>query len=284
MISKFILPIIGLVGSIVHASSPITPSENIGDYQTTEITKQLGIDQKLGDQVPGNIEFTDENGEKLLLSEFFGTKPIIMVPVFYECSSACNTVLDQLLRTAIRMKSKQFSVGEHYKIVTFSIKPTETVELAANKKTFFTKLYDDKDGLKDWKFLTGDWENIERLTKVLGFRFLYDAEEDNVQHPAGIMVLTPTGRINSYFYGVSFEPKIMKDRLIEAARGDIGVKAEEVLFGCIHIDPVTGKKSLNILKFVQVCFIFTVLGIIVSISVMSIKSRRNKDNTRAYHA
>ncbi len=278
------LLVLSLVKEVV-ASSPITPNEHIGDYQTSEITKQLGIDQNLGDQVPGDLEFYDETGVKKRLHEFFGgSKPIVLMPVFYECSSACNTVLDQMLRTAIRMKSRLYSIGNHYKIITFSIKPTETVQLAANKKTFFTKLYNDSEGIKEWKFLTGDWNNIQKLTKSIGFRFIYDEKEDNIQHPAGIMILTPSGKISSYFYGVSFEPKIMRDRLVNAAREEVGTKAEEIMFGCIHIDPVTGQKSLNILKFIQLCFILTVITIVGSIIYMTVNNKRKKNNTGAYHS
>ena len=39
---------------------------------TQQLQKSIGIDQKLGDQIPLDLEFTDSNGKRTALRQYFG--------------------------------------------------------------------------------------------------------------------------------------------------------------------------------------------------------------------
>ena len=82
------------------------------------VITQIGIDQKLGSTIPLEIPFRDETGAVVALDRFFGRKPVIMIPVYYECPMLCSMQLNGLVRA---MKVLPFTAGKEFEIVTFSI-------------------------------------------------------------------------------------------------------------------------------------------------------------------
>ncbi|HMZ78635.1 MAG TPA: SCO family protein, partial [Acidobacteriota bacterium] len=59
-----------------------------------EILKKIGIDQKLNAQIPLTLPFKDETGRDISLQEYFGTKPVILAPVYYECPMLCTLTIN----------------------------------------------------------------------------------------------------------------------------------------------------------------------------------------------
>ena len=55
------------------------------------------------------------------------------------------------------------------------------------------------------------------------------------------MIVTPTGKIAQYYYGVEFSPKDIRLGLIEASRDKIGTLVDQVVLYCYHYDPKTGR-------------------------------------------
>ena len=98
---------------------------------TQQLQKSIGIDQKLGDQIPLDLEFTDSSGERVSLRQYFGQKPIVLTLVYYECPMLCTQVLNSLLRA---MNVLSFGIGTDFDVLTISVDPGETAELAAAKK------------------------------------------------------------------------------------------------------------------------------------------------------
>jgi protein SCO1/2 len=230
--------------------------------------------------VPKDIPFVDENGRKVTIGDYFGKRPLILMPVFYTCASACSVTLEEGIKSFTKMRSKNFALGKNYDVITFSIHPKEDHEIALIKKNQMFRSYKDPQAFEHWHFLTGTQESIQRLTKAIGFRYTYDPEKDRIQHPAGIMVLTPNGRLSRYFYGTQFEPKLLRDVLQEAASGQIGPKSEVLLFGCLHIDPLIQSFSRDVLGFMRLLGVLTLLILGGSIFYMNRKNRKRKANVR----
>jgi protein SCO1/2 len=273
ILSQSILVVFGLVLANAGISQGL-PKENIGSNADKAASRELGIEQNLGAQLPEELAFLDENGKSVQLNTFFKNKPIILMPVFYNCTSACMLSLDESIKTFIKMRDKgKYAIGKNYDVLVFSIHPKETPELALIKKTLLLKKYKDQSASPSWHFLTGSQESISKLTKIIGFRYSYDPIKDSIQHPSGFMVLTPKGRISSYFFGVQYEPKLLRDALIAAGKNEIGIKAEPLFFGCIGVDPITGQKSINILNTVRLFGVVTLVVLIVSIIMMNRKSK-----------
>src|SRR5438477_4032846 len=64
--------------------------------------KGVGIDQRIGDDVPLDTEFVDENSVPHRLSDYLDGRPAILVLVYYKCPMLCNLELNALSK-AVRV-------------------------------------------------------------------------------------------------------------------------------------------------------------------------------------
>jgi protein SCO1/2 len=229
--------------------------------------KKVHIDQLLGHQVPMTTEFKDWDGSNIAIGKLLGIRPAILVPIFYNCTGVCNIELQNLLTTIQSMKARK--IGVDYDVIVLSINPTEGPDLAAGKRKNVLNSINMAGSEKGWHFLTGSMPNIRAVTDSVGFQYTYDAEKNVVSHPSGIMVLSPAGQVSSYLYGANYDVPVVQNDLDVAKKGRIGIKTPEVFFGCIHIDPVTGQRSLVIENVLRVMGVITVLVLIGSILTLS---------------
>ena len=96
-----------------------------------DILKDVGIEQKLDEQVPLDLVFFNEDSQKVQLSELINDKPVILSLVYYECPMLCTMILNGLLK-ALNVLS--FNVGEEFDVLTVSFDPGETPKMAVGKK------------------------------------------------------------------------------------------------------------------------------------------------------
>ena len=200
--------------------------------------QNVGIEQHLDGQVPADLTFTDDTGRPVKLGDYFGTKPLILNLVYYNCTMLCGEALAGLSGS---MKMVKFDVGNQFDVITVSFNPRETPAIAAEKKQEYLKRYGRPGAASGWHFLTGSADSINALTKAVGFQYQYDPKINQYAHATAIMVLTPQGRISRYFYGVDYPPKDLRMGLVEASQGKIGNAVDQVLLYCYHYDPETGK-------------------------------------------
>ena len=199
------------------------------------------------------------------LGDYLGHKPVILTLNYYECPMLCPLVLEGLLRS---LRALSFTVGEQFDVVTVSIDPGETPALAATTKARYLRDYGRSEAATGWHFLTGDEASIQRLTEVVGFRYAYDAVKDQYAHAAGIMVLTPQGKIARYFYGIEFSPRDLRLALVEAAANTIGSAVDQLLLFCYQYDPATGRYTLVVRRTLQLVSLATVFGLAAFVVVM----------------
>jgi protein SCO1/2 len=231
------------------------------------------IDQRLNEQIPLDLFFRDETGRQVKLAEYFGSKPVILALVYYQCPMLCNEILNGLLSS---IKAISFNVGEQYEIVTVSFNPDEKPELAAAKKETYIERYGRSRAANGWHFLTGERNAIEALTNAVGFHYAYDPQTKQYAHASAIMVLTPQGRLSRYFYGIEYAPKDLRLGLVEASEGKIGSPVDQLLLYCFHYDPVTGKYSAVVMNIVRLSGIATVVSVAILILVFSRRYRLQK--------
>ncbi|MDH4070894.1 MAG: SCO family protein, partial [Ignavibacteria bacterium] len=156
------------------------------------VFEEVGIDQKLDEQIPLDLTFRNERGETVRLGEYFGRKPVIVSLVYYNCPMLCTQILNGMVET---FRIINFTAGNEFEVVTVSIDPTETDSLASAKKAEYITAYDREGTAGGWHFLTGDQEQITRLAQSVGFRYVYDESNGQYAHASGIMVATPDGRL-----------------------------------------------------------------------------------------
>ncbi|HET8675955.1 MAG TPA: SCO family protein, partial [Blastocatellia bacterium] len=156
------------------------------------VLKDVGIDQRLGEQAPLDLTFRDEHGETVRIGDYFKDKPVILSLVYYECPMLCHEVLTGLTRS---FEQLSFSVGKEFEVVTVSFDARETPEMARKQKDSYINWYKRAGASEGWHFLTGDQQAIDRLTEAVGFKYAYDEETKQFAHASGIMVLTPGGKL-----------------------------------------------------------------------------------------
>lgn len=254
------LPILAIVS--ILALGPASPSlEGQTGRSASERPSYLGeagIEQQIGEKIPLDLELVDETGKTVRLGTYFGDKPVILAPVYYDCPMLCTLTLEGLVKS---LKALTFGAREDYELVVFSFDPRETPAQAMERKRRALDLFDREGAAEGWHFLVGDEESVGRLTEAIGFRSEVDEERDEFIHAATILILHPDGTIGRYFYGVDYPPKNVRLGLVEASEGRVGNPIDQVLLYCYRYNPTTGKYSLLTMRLVRIGAAATILGI-----------------------
>ncbi len=279
------------LGSLLLAGSAFAQGmmgdSNTGPERKTPIDinavrKEVSFDQKLGADVPLELSFRDETGALVELKSFFGKKPVILTPVYYGCPMLCTQVLNGLVTS---LRALGLEPGKDFEIVSFSINPAEEPALAAEKKQKYLKSLGRPELGAGWHFLSAlplpageralaangepsgaGADAIHALTQAIGFRTWYDRELGQYAHEPGIVVLTPSGRVSKYLFGIEFDARTLKFALIEASDGKVGTLVDQLWMMCFHYDPATGKYGLVLTGALQIAaaiFLLSLGGFIV---------------------
>jgi protein SCO1/2 len=255
------------IASLLACCAPVVMAQN----PALELIRKVEFDQNLNAQVPLDLPFRDDSGRAVRLGDFLGKRPVILALVYYECPMLCTLVLNDLTRS---LKPLAFDAGREFDVVAVSIDPKETPALAAAKKRGYLRRYGRSGTEQGWHFLTGEETSIRRLAQVVGFRYDYDPQTGQYAHPAGIMILTPEGRLSRYLYGVEYPPRDVRLGLIEASSHKIGSPVDQILLLCFHYDPSTGKYNFAIMQALRIVGVATVLTVVTFVGLMLWRERR----------
>ncbi len=240
--------------------------------------RNVGFDQHLGWQAPLEATFADESGKPVRLGDYFHGKPVILVMAYYRCPMLCTLVLNGLAQGMIDMS---FDAGNEFEVVTVSFDPRETPDLASAKKETYLSRYRRPGAADGWHFLTGKEDSIRRLAQAIGFRYSYDPATDQYAHAAGIVILTPEGKIARYFYDLSYSGRDLELGLVEASAHKIGSPVHELLLFCFHYDPAVGKYGMAVMNFVR---LGGVLSLVAVVGFIGRQIRRERRRNRAVAA
>lgn len=221
------------------------------------LLRRVGIDQKMGAQVPIDVPFNDESGRQVTLRDYLG-KPVILALVYYQCPSLCNMVLNGVLRS---IKGLKLTAGDEFNVVAVSFDPRETPEMAAAKKVSYLKGYNRPGAAQGWHFLTGPEASSRSLADSVGFHYAFDAVNNQYAHGSAIMILTPEGKVTRYFYGIDYPARDVRLGLEEASNRRIGSPVDAVLLYCYHYDPANGKYGLVIMNALRLAGFITVAAL-----------------------
>ena len=222
--------------------------------------QEVGIEQKLNEQIPLETEFKDEDGKTVKLGQYFTKdKPVILALVYYECPMLCNEVLNGLTGG---LKGLTFDVGKEFDVVaiSFDARENDKPDLTKNKKENYLQRYGRAGAEKGWHFLTGTQSSIDAVTKAVGFNYKWDEKSNQFAHVGGFLVATPEGKISRYFYGIEYEPRQIKFAIMDSAQSKIGNPVDQLLLYCYHYNPATGKYGLQILTAIRIGAIILLLG------------------------
>ena len=259
---------------LVSAVLPLAAQQNVPN----PILEHVGITQNLNARIPADLMFRDETGKTVRFGDFYGKKPIVLSLVYFDCPALCTEVLNGELRT---MKAISLDLGKDFEVVTVSFEPKDTPALAHAKRDVYAGQYGRPNAAEHWHFLTGEQASIDALTNVAGFRYAYDPSIRQYAHAAAILILTPDGRIDRYFYGVQYPARDLRLGLVEASEGKIGTVTDQAMLLCYEYDPMTGRYGLVMMRVLRAAGALTVLGLGLFLLLMFLREKGRADVSRA---
>ena len=255
-----------LVGLFV---CPVAGAQVVRD----SVAELMGIDiiEHLGDSLPLNLSFVDDNGIKVTLSDYFkGDKPVLLTLGYYECPMLCNLVFNGVSEG---IKELGWVPGEKYQVISVSIDPLETAELAANKKANYIKFLEMPGASTGWHFLVTESENAKTLADAIGFEYYYVEDRDEYAHAAAAYLISPDGVISRYLYGIQYTGINLKLGLLEASEGKIGSTMDKILLYCYRYDPDAKGYVLFAQNAMKVGGVVTVVLIALLVGSLFIRER-----------
>jgi protein SCO1 len=271
----FSAAIFALAITEVVAPEPARPHDDkvapIAAHNQPEIFKNVGIEQKLGTQLPLKTTFRDQTGASASLQDNLSGKPAVLVFSYLECPMLCPLVLEGLVRS---LKPLSLDVGRDFDVFVISIDERDSPEMAQKKQLEIINRYGREGSEMGWHFFTGEKSAIEEVTRSAGFTYAWDEASKQYVHASGIFVLTPHGEIARVLYGIDYAPRDLRLALVEAGDGTIGTAIDQLLLYCYHYNPLTGKYGFVIMGALRLAGISTVLAMATFIVTMLRRERR----------
>jgi len=269
---------VAVAANLLFASAAMLSASTAQAQELTASTRpsifdNVGLEQKLNDPVPLDLQFRDESGQAVRLGDYFGSKPVMLALVYYQCPMLCTQILNAVTRG---LQGIPMDMGKDFDVVTISINPRETAQDAAEKKHLYAGIYGRPLAQQGWHFLTGEEPSIKALADAVGFHYAFDRVTGEYAHPSGIMILTSEGRLSRYFYGVQYASRDLRLALVEASAGKIGSPVDQLLLYCYHYDPQTGKYGLIISNVLRAAGVATVIGVAGMVVLLSRSDRKKR--------
>ena len=239
-----------------------------------KLLENVGIDQRLDEQLPLDLTFHDESGQAVKLGDYFGSKPVVLALVYYSCPQLCNQVLNGLTSSLKTLTA--FDIGKEFNVVTVSFDPRETAELASKKKETYIDWYKRPGAAEGWHFLTGDQPAIDSLTEAAGFHYNYDPKTNLFAHASAIMIVTPKGKLARYFYGIEYPASDVRLGLVEASENKIGSPVDKLILYCFHYDPASGKYGPVVVNIIRLGGVITIAGMVALLLAMRRKNQSRR--------
>jgi protein SCO1/2 len=229
---------------------------------------EIGIVEKLGNTIPMNLKFLNENNDTVSLGQLIN-KPTILSFVYFDCVEECSTLLDGV---ADMVSKLDFVLGKDYQIITISFDTKDNPKKAESKKSNFIQKI-NKENQQYWTFLTGKQEDIIAITSAVGYNFISQGLE--FAHPSAIIVVSPAGKITRYLYGLVYLPFDVKMALIEAQKGIARPTINKVLEYCFAYNPSSKTYTLQITRIVGTLTL--IIAAIVFVILVAGRRKRNKN-------
>lgn len=280
MTRRLTLALAVALAAALPAAAQQTPAMQPGEGKVVD-NPDVRIDEQVGTQLPTDLVFRNEANQEVTLGECVNGKPTILVLAYYRCPMNCTDVLNGLVE-ALRLFPPGFDVGNQFNVVVVSFDPKETPALAAEKKKHYVADYGRPGAEAGWFFLTGQREPIRRLTEAVGFRYAYDKAFKEYDHPSGVTVVTPSGVVARYFYGIKYDGEYrvpggsttLRLSLVEASEGKVGSLLDKLIIRCYRFDFQKHKYTPDVMIAVRAAGAVTVLGLLTAVAVYRVRERR----------
>ncbi len=270
---KFFIPVVFLLIALNENIEAFAPSQNQSDFDPSIL--KIEENNYLGETAP-DIVMTDSKGKALKLSDFSG-KPVILSIIYYTCLHSCPTLNEGL---AEAFNGIDYQIGDEFNVISLSFDSNDNSTSARKfheriEKNLGSSLPYNFD---KWVFATADSDEIEKITKSVGYRYFYSKEDGIFVHPNVYVFLSPGRKITRYIFGLYPPPFDIKLALTESGRGKTGKASliNTAVLACYSYDPSMGGYRINLSFILGLSgfFLAFITGIIVFL--YSRKLKRSK--------
>jgi protein SCO1/2 len=264
--------VVALVGAVLGSR---VPAQGAGMPPTTSIETReeaASMVDRIGAVVDPNLTFTDERGYPYQLQQLFpGQQPVVLLLGYYSCPAMCGQVLDAAFQA---LSDVDLQPGTDYRILSVSIDPKETPEMARDRKLRFLPKLMKTGGDDAWRVLVGDAENTSKLADTVGFRYYWSEHTNQYAHPPALVFLTPQGKVSRVIVNAVFDATDVRLALVEASEGTLGTFWDELRLNCLTFDPRTNSYSLTAMTLMRIGGVITVIALAAMIGIMLRRERR----------
>jgi protein SCO1/2 len=235
---------------------------------------EVGFEQRIGQRLPMDTLFTDGDGVTRPLSSYIEGRPAVLIFDYFRCPELCSLVASG---TTDSLRQLGATVGKDYSVVTVSIDPTDTPQMAESRRLSQVLRYGRTGASVGWHVLVGKATAIDGLATAAGFHYRYDSRSQQYAHPSGLVVVSPTGVISSYFLGIDFAAPRMASALRRAAQEKTGTSVFSLLFVCFEGGSPAGRYGGLIWAILSASVALTVAAVIGGIAWMLRNERMARD-------
>lgn len=197
--------------------------------------RKINVVEHLGDNIPLDLTFTTSSGETVILDHFFHHgKPVLLAFYYTNCPMLCSLVLSGLVKGVDELG---WTPGDKFQMLAVSMDPKETPQTAAATRDHYADMLKQGVAQSGWEFLISPENHTKTVAAALGFEYFHLPERNQYAHPAVVFILTETGKISRYLYGIDFPGRDLRLGLLEASQGRIGNTIDRIILYCYHYDP-----------------------------------------------
>ena len=243
-------------------------------YAEDATGSDIGIVEKLGGNVPLNVSFNNEVGNKVILKDLV-QRPTLLAFVYYKCPGICSPILTELANVLSKV---DLVAGEDYDIVTISMDENEKPADAIEKKKAILGFTQSSFPLDKWSFLAGDSTNIKMVANAAGFYFKRVGKD--FIHSGGFVFITKDGKICRYLYPdynskgqFNIMPFDFKMAVLETSQGQQVKTMAKLIKFCFSYDPKGRTYVFNITRIFG-AFILVLLTMFIVFVVVKPKKAK----------
>ena len=235
-------------------------SVNTNNKKVKQKDVQVGVYEKLGAIADINSKFVTETGENKTIKELMDGRSTIVSLNYYKCPGICTTQFAAVASLVDRLDVPL----DQYQVLTLSIEPKDTPQDALDKQTtFFDSMMLKPNFPKDkWRFLTGKQKDITDFANSVGIKYKKEIDKNgdvNYLHPGTLVILSPSGKITRYIYGLSYSQFDVQLALVEADEGRVNATRVQALKLCFAYDAKAKKYIFQWEKIVGGLIFFIVI-------------------------
>ncbi|MCD6024803.1 MAG: electron transporter SenC [Fibrobacteria bacterium] len=224
-----------LLATLAVGPNPYPVSDTTGAMSPTLVG--VGIEERLGEKVDGSLAFTDETGKSVRLGDYLAHgRPVLLNFAYFHCPMLCGLVQNGMVNG---LKPLDWTPGRQYEILTVGMDWREGPAEALPVKNRLVPELGKAGSEKGWHFLTGNYKAVHALARSVGFNYNYVPDRNDFAHAAGLIFISPEGKISRYLYGIEFSPRDMRLALLDASEGKSLSLGDKLAMFCYSYDAHT---------------------------------------------